>query len=93
MLALVLITTLVAGSRPAHSIYLLFHPVKVLKGSLSQGRSHSLFRKTLVVVQFSCSVALIISTIVIYRQINRAKNRPSGYDLSRLMELRYGIRI
>jgi ABC-type antimicrobial peptide transport system permease subunit len=86
MFALVLITTLVAGSRPA--FYLSsFHPVKVLKGSLSQGRSHSLFRKTLVVVQFSCSVALIISTIVIYRQINYAKDRPSGYDLSRLMEL------
>ncbi|QEC44761.1 ABC transporter permease [Pseudobacter ginsenosidimutans] len=86
MAALVLITTLVAGSRPA--FYLSsFQPVKVLKGSLSQGRSHSLFRKTLVVVQFSCSVALIIGTIVIYRQINYAKDRPNGYELARLMEL------
>lgn len=86
MAGLVLITTLVAGSRPA--FYLSsFQPVKVLKGSLGQGSSHSLFRKTLVVIQFSCSVALIIGTIVIYRQINYAKNRPNGYELAGLVEL------
>lgn len=86
MAALVLITTLVAGSRPA--FYLSsFQPVKVLKGTLSTGQGNSIFRRVLVVVQFSCSVALIISTIVIYRQINYAKDRPNGYELSRVMEL------
>ena len=39
----------------------------------------------MVVVQFSCSVALIISTIIIYQQIQYAKDRPTGYDLNRLM--------
>jgi hypothetical protein len=38
-----------------------------------------------VVLQFSCSVALIISTIIIYRQIQHAKNRPSGFELDRLL--------
>lgn len=86
MMALVLTTTLVAGSRPA--FYLSsFKPVKVLKGSLGKGRTNSPFRRVLVVVQFSCSVALIISTIVIYRQINYAKDRPSGYDLARVVEM------
>lgn len=86
MLGLVLITTLVAGSRPA--FYLSsFQPVKVLKGTLKAGRSNSPLRKSLVIIQFSCSVALIISTIVIYRQINHARNRPSGFDLSRLLEV------
>ncbi|MGN6416518.1 MAG: ABC transporter permease [Pseudobacter sp.] len=86
MLALVVITTLVAGSRPAFYLS-AFQPVKVLKGSLGKGRSQSPFRRVLVVVQFSCSVALIISTIVIYRQINYAKDRPSGYDLARVVEM------
>jgi putative ABC transport system permease protein len=80
----VLLTALVAGSRPA--FYLSsFNPVKVLKGTIQVGQSASYSRKILVVMQFSCSIALIISTVVIYRQIQYAKNRPSGYDINRLM--------
>jgi ABC-type antimicrobial peptide transport system permease subunit len=80
----VLLTALIAGSRPA--FYLSsFNPVKVLKGTIQVGRSASYSRKILVVMQFSCSIALIISTVVIYRQIQFAKNRPSGYNINRLM--------
>ncbi|WP_114938002.1 ABC transporter permease [Mucilaginibacter endophyticus] len=80
----VLVTALIAGSRPA--FYLSsFNPVKVLKGTIQVGRSASYSRKILVVMQFSCSIALIISTVVIYRQIQYAKNRPNGYDINRLM--------
>ncbi|MBC9913030.1 ABC transporter permease [Chitinophaga varians] len=82
--AYVLLTALLAGGRPA--FYLSsFQPVKVLKGSIHTGKAASLPRKALVMVQFTCSVALMISTIVIYQQIQHAKDRPTGYDAQRLM--------
>jgi len=84
MIGCVFMTALIAGSRPA--FYLSsFQPVKVLKGNMKVGRTATLPRKILVVLQFSCSVALIISTIIIYQQIQHARNRPSGYDLNRLL--------
>ena len=80
----VLLTGLVAGSRPA--FYLSsFEPVKVLKGKIHIGKTAALPRKILVVLQFSCSIALIICTYIIYQQVQYAKDRPSGYDKNRLM--------
>ncbi|MEO6231929.1 MAG: ABC transporter permease [Ferruginibacter sp.] len=84
MIGCILFTAILAGARPA--FYLSsFNAVKVLKGSIKTGRSASLSRKALVVIQFSCSIALIISTVVIYQQVKYAKARPTGYDLNRLM--------
>ena len=84
LLASVTATALLAGSRPAFYMS-SFQPVKVLKGQVTAGKRGSLSRQILVVIQFTCSIALIISTIIIYQQIQYARNRPSGYDISRLM--------
>jgi putative ABC transport system permease protein len=84
MAGYIVLTGLLAGSRPA--FYLSsFHPVKVLKGVVRTDRTAVLSRKALVVLQFSCSVALIISTIIIYQQIQHTKDRPLGYDPGRLL--------
>jgi predicted permease len=84
MAGCILLTALLAGTRPAF-VLSSFNPVKVLKGGGKTGKAATLPRKVLVVAQFTCSVALIISTLVVYKQIQHAKNRPTGYAANRLM--------
>lgn len=84
MIAFVLLTGLAAGSRPAFYLS-AFNPVRVLKGTLHAGKAATLPRKILVVAQFTCSVALIISTVIVYQQVQYVKSRPMGYSADRLV--------
>ena len=85
-LAFTFLTGLLAGTYPA--LYLSsFNPVKALKGVFRAGRFSAISRKVLVVVQFTVSVALMIGTIIVFQQIQFAKNRPVGYSRDGLLQI------
>jgi len=64
-----------------------FQPARVLKGSAKTGAGNSFFRGVLVVIQFSISVALIIGTIIITRQLDYMKNKKPGFDKEQVVVL------
>lgn len=66
-----------------------FHPANALKGNLLNGISGNALRQTLVVFQFSMSVALIIGILVIGQQMNFVAGKNLGYQADALLELRY----
>lgn len=77
--AVIIFTGLVSGSYPA--LYISgFNPASVLKGQLKSGEGASRFRKVLVVTQFSLSIVLIISTLVVFKQLSFIRNKDIGLD-------------
>ena len=72
-------TGLLSGSYPA--LFLSsFKILSVLKGTLKHTKSATIFRKGLVVFQFSLSILLIIGTLTVYRQINYILTKNVGIN-------------
>lgn len=86
LVMITLICGIFAGSYP--SLYLAsFKPVFVLKGLKLKTGSAEFIRKGLVVLQFSISIILIISMIIIYQQLQHVKNRNLGFNKNNLIEV------
>lgn len=86
MIAASVIIGVIAGLYP--SFYLSsFKPISVLKGQLSRGSKNSILRNGLVVFQFTTSIILIISTLVIYNQTQYILNKKIGFDKDQVLLL------
>lgn len=87
VIGLMIFVGLVSGSYPA--LFLTsFEPVNTIKGNLTLKSKRSLFfRNSLVLIQFSISIILIISMIVMLNQMNFMKNKDLGYDRENIISL------
>jgi len=89
VLVIVLFMAALSGSYPA--IYLSgFRPAEVLKGQVISGIGAELFRKSLVTIQYSVSLILIISTFIVIQQMEYMQNTKLNQKGSQLLSIRYG---
>jgi putative ABC transport system permease protein len=86
IMVVAILTGMLSGSYPA--LYLsAFRPSQVLKGMLKT-KSKSSFRRVLVILQFSLSVLLIISTLVVSQQLRYIRNTPLGFAKEHILSAR-----
>lgn len=82
----VIVISIVSGSYPA-SFLSSFHPIQVLKGT-HQVKGGNLFRRILVIVQFTVSVFLIVGTLIIYFQLDFIRSKDMGYQADQIVYMR-----
>lgn len=86
LVVLALVIGLLAGSYPA-GVLSSFEPIKVLKGKFSSTRQGHFLRNGLVVFQFSISIILIISTLVVFSQLRYIQNKELGFTKEAVISL------
>jgi len=84
ILGITFFTGVLAGSYPAFSLS-KFDPIIILKGIYNKGRSGNTFRRLLVIIQFSLSIILIISTLIVFNQMKYMKEKDLGFNKEQLL--------
>lgn len=84
MAALALFTGMISGIYPSLFLSSL-QPVDILRASISRGKRGSIFRKVLVVTQFSLSILFIIGTLLVARQLHYMRSQNLGFEKENLL--------
>ncbi|MFC1492601.1 ABC transporter permease [candidate division KSB1 bacterium] len=92
LLCLAVVTALISSSYPS-IVVSSYLPVNIIKGIKKTGYGSTVLRKVLVIFQFSISIALIVSTIVVLKQVDFFKNRGLGFDRENKIYFRYNSTI
>ena len=87
LLALVLLTGLLAGIYPAFYLSSL-RPGKIIRGDAVKGRGALSFRRFLIVVQFTISIAMITGTLLVERQVMFMRNKYPGFNKENVILVR-----
>lgn len=86
LLAIVIFVGIVGGSYPA--FYLSgFNPINVLKGKLTTKGGSAVFRKFLVAFQFMISIFMLISTLIVFDQLQFMRNKDLGFEKERVVRI------
>ncbi|KAB2878829.1 FtsX-like permease family protein [bacterium] len=86
LISIVIITGILSGIYPA-LVLSGYRPVQVLKGSFQKSTQGVLLRRILVTVQFTLSIALIISAAFIYQQLEFMQHKSLGYEKEQLIRI------
>ena len=84
LICLAVIVGLIAGSYPAFYLS-AFQPIKVLKGTFTKSAKKSPVRNVLVIIQFTISVFLIISTGFVYNQLSFLRQKKLGFNKEQMI--------
>ncbi|MEO8763752.1 MAG: ABC transporter permease [Ginsengibacter sp.] len=87
-LGFVILVSLIAGIYPA-VLLSSFNPATALKGSFTQSKSGNVLRKSLVIFQFTITIALVAAIFIINRQMNFIKNRSLGFNSNAVLEIQF----
>jgi putative ABC transport system permease protein len=87
LILLAVFVGLMAGMYPSF-VLASFNPVNVLKGEVFKGSGKSILRSILVIIQFTATIAILIGTFVVYRQLRYMQNKDLGFEKDNVLVIR-----